>query len=93
MAAARRPLSDSSASRKHEGTGLGLAISQRLCRLMGGEISVDSAVDRGSVFAVRLPAQIDGTDAEDGDAASVQPLRLGSRGAARRRAVSLSSAG
>jgi CheY-like chemotaxis protein len=42
--------SDESISRKHQGAGLGLAISRKLCRLMGGDISVTSEVGVGSTF-------------------------------------------
>jgi len=41
---------DASVTRKYGGTGLGLVISKKLIDLMGGEINVQSEIDKGSTF-------------------------------------------
>ena len=47
---------DVSWTRKYGGSGLGLAISQRFCRMLGGEIAIESEPGGGTTCTVRLPA-------------------------------------
>ncbi|MDO6447465.1 CHASE domain-containing protein [Colwellia sp. 1_MG-2023] len=46
---------DTSTTRKFGGTGLGLAITQKLVRLMGGVIIIDSELEKGTSVVVSLP--------------------------------------
>lgn len=49
---------DNSTTRRYGGTGLGLTITKKFCEMMGGNLTVESEPELGSVFTVRLPAEV-----------------------------------
>jgi signal transduction histidine kinase len=49
---------DGSSKRLYGGTGLGLALVQKLARAMGGTVSLQSELGKGSTFTVTLPLEV-----------------------------------
>ncbi len=47
---------DESTTRNFGGTGLGLALTRAFCRLLGGDVAVESTLGEGTAFTLRLPA-------------------------------------
>lgn len=46
---------NNSITRGNRGTGLGLSITKQLVEIMGGEIKLESEIDKGSTFTIVLP--------------------------------------
>lgn len=56
------------------GTGIGLALSKELIKLMNGKIEVESQVNQGSVFTLKIPISREATIVVERDAISYQTI-------------------
>ena len=66
---------DPSITQQFGGTGLGLTITRRLAQLLGGDVSVVSAKNKGSTFTLRIPADYEKGQGAQG--ATIDPLQGG----------------
>jgi signal transduction histidine kinase len=62
---------EASTARQFGGTGLGLAITRQFCQLMGGDVTVESALGQGATFTIQLPAEV--SDPKAQSAPSTEP--------------------
>jgi len=50
---------DFSISRRFGGTGLGLSLTKQYCEMLGGKLTVQSALNQGTTFTMKIPVKIE----------------------------------
>jgi signal transduction histidine kinase len=63
---------ETSTARQYGGTGLGLAITKQFCQMMGGDVTVESELGKGSTFTIRLPVEVSDPRAQSAPATGPQ---------------------
>jgi len=58
---------DASTTRAHGGMGLGLSFTQRTAQILGGAVSAESELGKGSTFTLRLPLRLGDVQASEGE--------------------------
>ena len=71
---------EASTSRDYGGTGLGLAITRQFCKMLGGDVAVESTSGAGSTFTITLPAVGPDATAEAAESASQPSPAAATRG-------------
>jgi PAS domain S-box-containing protein len=71
---------DASTTRRFGGTGLGLSVTRAFCRMLGGDIGVESTPGQGSIFTIRLPADLRREQAVESQTPDTQPEQKEAKG-------------
>lgn len=67
---------DDTVMNRFGGTGLGLAICKQLVSQVGGQITVDSVIGKGSTFTVEIPVTAVEVESTGSDASTDRPVRI-----------------